>query len=58
MSEESGERVKQKGWQKEKGGGGGGKKNLAGWILIIFAFVNLGLFSAGAITTRAGWFGD
>ena len=35
-----------------------GKKNLAGWILIIFAFVNLGLFGAGAITTRAGWFGD
>ena len=33
-------------------------KNLAGWILIIFAFVNLGLFVAGAITTRAGWFGD
>ena len=35
-----------------------GKKNLAGWILVIFAFVNLRLFGAGAITTRAGWFGD
>ena len=42
----------------ERKSGGGGVGNLAGWILIIFAFVNLGLFSAGAITTRAGWFGD
>ena len=56
MSEESGERVEQKEWRKEKRGGK--EKDLAGWILIIFAFVNLGLFSAGAITTRAGWFGD
>ena len=56
MSEDKWERVEQKEWRKEKEGAG--KKNLAGWILIIFAFVNLRLFGAGAITTRAGWFGD
>lgn len=53
---------------EEKWGEGGAKRvakrkkrereDLAGWILVIFAFVNLGLFVAGAIATRAGWLGD